>query len=151
MARFNPFSFSPRNANRRGSAIIELSLTLGVLLSLTFGMVEFGYFMFLKNTVQGAAREGARAAIPAGAANGDVTAAVNAALSAAGLATGNYTIKIRNVGDTADMDISTSTAGTAVLVKVYGTWSTVGAGYRPLGVIGSSKQLTGTAVMRKEG
>ena len=71
-----------------------------------------------RNTLQGAAREGARASIPPGATNTDVTTAVNNALGAAGLpqatgATGaTVTVKIRNAADTADLDVSTQTAGT---------------------------------------
>ena len=53
-----------------------------------------------------------------------------------------------NAADTADLDVSTQTAGTAVLVKVQATWGNVGL--RPLGLIASNKAVTGTAVMRKE-
>ena len=134
--------------------MLELALTLGILLNLTFGTIEFGHYFFVRNTLQGAAREGARASIPPGATNSDVTTAVNGALGAAGLpqATGaagaTVTVKIRNSADTADLDVSTQTAGTAVLVKVQATWGTIGL--RPLGLIASNKSVTGTAVMRKE-
>lgn len=138
-----------RAANRRGNATIETVLALGILLNLTFGTVEFGHYFFVKNTLQGAAREGARAAIAAGATNAEVTSSVNSSLSAAGFTTANYTIKIRNSTDTADVDVSTQTAGNGILVKVSGAWGTVGL--RPLGLIGATKTVLGTAVMRKEG
>ena len=128
--------------SRRGNATLELSLTLGVLLSLTFGTVEFGHFFFVKNTLQGAAREGVRAAIPSGATSADVTTAVNGALTAAGFNTANFTVTV------SPSNISTVAAGSAVSVTVSGTWGTVGL--RPLGLIGSAKQVTGAAVMRKE-
>ena len=134
---------------RLGNATIETVLALGILLNLTFGTVEFGHFFFVKNTLQGAAREGARAAIAAGATNTQVTASVNSSLTAAGFTTTNYTIKIRNAADTADVDVSTQAAGAGILVKVSGTWGTVGL--RPLGLISSTKVVLGTAVMRKEG
>lgn len=133
---------------RRGNAVLELALTLGILLNLTFGTIEFGHYFYVKNTLQGASREGARASIPPGATNSDVTTAVTSALSAAGLNSNNFTVSIRNSSDTANLDVSTQAAGTAVLVKVSGTWGTVGL--RPLGLIGSAKTVVGTAVMRKE-
>lgn len=132
----------------RGNAVLELALTLGILLNLTFGTIEFGHFFFIRNTLQGAAREGARAAIPPGASNSDVTTAVNNSLTAAGLNTASFTIAIRNSADTANLDVSTQTAGTPILVKVTGTWGAVGL--RPLGLIDSAKAVKGTAVMRKE-
>lgn len=146
-----PISCNRLRAWRRrcGNATIETVLALGILLNLTFGTVEFGHFFFVKNTLQGAAREGARAAIAAGATNAEVTSSVNSSLSAAGFTTSNYTIKIRNSTDTADVDVSTQTAGNGILVKVSGAWGTVGL--RPLGLIGATKTVLGTAVMRKEG
>ena len=60
------------NTKRRrwkGNAVIEVALTLPVVLALSFGCVEFGYFFFVKNSVQGAAREGARTAITPTATN----------------------------------------------------------------------------------
>ena len=47
-----------RRGNRRGAAILEMALTLGLLLNLTFGMVEFGYYFYVKNSFANAAREG---------------------------------------------------------------------------------------------
>lgn len=138
--------FSARG--RRGSAVLEMSLVLFLLLNLTFGTIEFGHFFYVKNTLQGAAREGARASIPPGATNTDVTTAVNNALTAAGLNTANFTVAVRNSTDTGNLDVSTQTSGTAIMVKVSGTWGTVGL--RPLGLIGSTKTVLGAAVMRKE-
>lgn len=131
-----------RRRTRRGNATLELALTLGILLSLTFGTIEFGHFFFVKNTLQGAAREGARAAIPGGASNTDVTTAVNNTLTAAGLDSTKYTVTI------SPSDVTTATPGTAVSVTVQGTWGTVGL--RPLGLISSTKAVRGAAVMRKE-
>lgn len=134
------------DARRNGAAILELALTLGILLGLTFGTVEFGHFFFIKNTVQGAAREGARAAIPPGAANSDVTAAVNAVLNAAGLSPSSFTTTVRVNGVVANA--STAAAGQQVEVTVRAAWSSVGL--RPLGLIGSSKAVLGAASMRRE-
>lgn len=134
-------------ARRTGAAILEMALTLGILLGLTFGTVEFGHFFFLKNTVQGAAREGARASIPPGAANSDVTTAVNAVLNAAGLPTSSFTTTVKVNGVVANA--STAAAGQQVEVTVSASWGTVGL--RPLGLIGSGKNVLGAASMRREG
>ena len=133
----------------RANATIEMVLALGILLNLTFGTVEFGYFFFVKNACQGAAREGARAGVAAGATNADVTSTVNASLGAAGFNTAQYTVSIRNAADTADVNVATQAAGAGILVKVSGSWGTVGL--RPLGLISATKTVRGAAVMRKEG
>ncbi len=48
---------------RCGSSLVETSLALLVLLPLTFGAIEWSYVMYVKNTIQAAAREAARQAI----------------------------------------------------------------------------------------
>jgi Flp pilus assembly protein TadG len=132
---------------RRGATILEMALTLGILLSLTFGTVEFGYFFFVKNTVQGAAREGARVAITPTASNTDVTTIVNNSLTAAGLRPADFTPTVKVAGVVANCN--TAAAGQSVEVSVQATWGTVGL--RPLGLIGTSKAVMGVASMRKEG
>jgi Flp pilus assembly protein TadG len=140
---------TPRLTRRRrtGAAILEMAITLMVLLSLSFGTVEFGYFFFLKNAVQAAAREGARAAILPGGTNTQVTTAVNLSLNSAGLNTPNYAITVKVNGVVADA--STATPGQQIEVSVTATWGTVGM--RPLGLINSNKTLLGAANMRREG
>jgi Flp pilus assembly protein TadG len=134
---------------RRGSAVMDAALVFPILLSLTFGTVEYGHYFYWKHTLQGAAREGARSAITPTAQNSDVTSAITSAMTAAGINAAQYTVKIRNSADSADVNVASVSAGTPILVKVYATWGTVGM--RPLGLIGSAKQVTGLTVMRKEG
>lgn len=120
-------------------------LVISILVNLSFGAVEFGYYFFVKNTMQGAAREGARAAIVAGATDSAVDSAVNSALSAAGMDAANFVISI-------SPDLSTSpTAGTYMTVTVTEIWGTIGQGFRPLSLIGGGKTVLAAAVMRKEG
>jgi Flp pilus assembly protein TadG len=129
----------------RGSAVLDAALVFPILLSLTFGTVEYGYYFYVKHTLQGAAREGARAAITPTAANSDVTSAVTAAMTASGLTNSGYTTTI------SPASVSGLAAGTAITVTVQCTWGTVGSGFRPLGLIGSAKLVKGITVMRKEG
>ena len=146
-----PIRSEPRNVriNRRraGAAVLELAVTLMVLLLLSFGTVEFGHFFFLKNTIQGAAREGARAAIPPSTSNTDVTSAVNASLVAAGLNPAQFTIQVKVNGNVANA--SDATTGQRIEVRVTANWGTVGL--RPLGIIATSKSGLGAATMRREG
>jgi Flp pilus assembly protein TadG len=145
--RFNISNLLPRN-RRPGSSVLDMALVLPILLALSFGTIEFGYYMFVKHNMQAAAREGARAAIVPSAVTSDVTTAVANVMAAAGLTQSGYTTSITDTnGNT--INVSTAAAGTAIKVTVQCSWGTVGV--RPLGVISSSKVVAGTTVMRKEG
>ncbi|HEY2588113.1 MAG TPA: TadE family protein, partial [Tepidisphaeraceae bacterium] len=74
---------------RRGGSMLELMLVLPILLMLSFGVVDYGYYFYLKNTLQGAAQAGARAAIPGTATNTNVTTAISNILTAAGISSAN--------------------------------------------------------------
>jgi Flp pilus assembly protein TadG len=141
---------------RRGSGVMEAALVLPVLVYLTMGAMEFGYFFYLKHTLQGAAREGARAAITPGATTSDVSTAVNNAMRAAGFdinaRAGIYTIQVLNTAGTATVDPATATAGTSLQVRVNGSWTQLGV--NPLGNLSPLRTrttVTGQTVMRKEG
>lgn len=141
----------PVRSRRRGSAVMDAALVFPVLISLTFGSIDFGYFFYVKHTLQGAAREGARASITPGSTNSEVTTAVQQVMTAAGFVPAKYTVSIRNATDTADMNVSTATAGTGILVKVSANWGTVGTKASPVTIISTSKNVVGQTVMRKEG
>jgi len=136
---------------RSGLATLELALTLSILFSICYGTIEFGYYFFVKNTMQGAAREGCRAGIVAGAANTDVNNAAINQLVVAGLlptgstTSGNYTIV------TSPSTVSSTSVGTTLTVTITATWGVVGANFRPMGLIGASKVLSAACSMRKEG
>ena len=49
--------------NRRGQAMVEMALVIVLLVILIFGMTEFGRAMYTKNTLNNAARAGARVAV----------------------------------------------------------------------------------------
>lgn len=48
--------------NNKGAALVELAIILPLLLLIVFGIFEFGRAMFITNTLNNAAREGARRA-----------------------------------------------------------------------------------------
>jgi Flp pilus assembly protein TadG len=132
--------------NRRGGAVLETALVMGVLIMLSFGTAEYGYFFFVKNEVAGAAREGARAAIPTAATNTAVNTAISNVMTAAHIPSTAYTVTL------SPTDVSTATAGTPVSVTVTCLWGTVGVTPLPtsMGGLSTTKQVTGVAVMRKE-
>ena len=129
-------------AYRRGNAVIEAVLVIPILLLLAFGTVEFGHFFFVKHGVQGAAREGARAAIVAGATNADVNAAINTSMTASGLQGSGYVVT------TNPASIDGVASGTNISVTVECNWGTVGL--RPMAMINANKVVRGATVMRKE-
>jgi Flp pilus assembly protein TadG len=126
-----------------------MSLIAPMLFMLSFGVADYGYFLYLKNTFQGAAQAGARAAVPYAATNANVTGAtgvVTKMLTAAGIPSGNYSVTLN------PSNISGLSAGTLVTVTITANWSTVGTHILPasMGGIGSGKQITGAAVAQKE-
>lgn len=134
---------------RTGTAILEFVLVLPLLCMLSFGAVDYGYFIYLKNTLQGAAQAGARAAIPAAATNSNLTGAngiITSMMSAAGFSSSNYTVTIT------PSNVNGVSAGTAITVTITANWSNVGTHLLPtsLGGISGSKQIVGVAVMQKE-
>ena len=143
-----------RKTSRRrfGGAVLETVLILPVLLYLAFGVVEFGYYFYVKHSLEGSARDGCRAFIAAGATLTDVNNAVSASMSASNLGSSGYTVLTQDGATTLNSgNYTTAVAGDTITVTVSCTWGTVGSGYRPWALIGSAKTVVGTAVMRKEG
>ncbi len=54
---------STHRSSRRGQSVIEFAFVLPLLLLLTFGIIEFGFFVYNKQIITNAAREGARLGI----------------------------------------------------------------------------------------
>ena len=53
-----------RRSNRaRGAAIVEFAVVLPLLLTILFGIIEYGWVFMVRQTLQTAAREGTRIAI----------------------------------------------------------------------------------------
>jgi hypothetical protein len=49
--------------NQKGTTAVEFAIVLSLLIALIFGIIEFGLFMFNRQVITNAAREGARAGI----------------------------------------------------------------------------------------
>jgi Flp pilus assembly protein TadG len=136
--------------------VLDAALVFPILLSLTFGAIEYGYYFFVKNTLQGAAREGCRSGIVLNNNSTNVTSSVVGYLKAAGLNSSSttldskFTLKIESpLGTT--IDAGSLSAGSPLYITVQGQWGTLGQGFRPMALIGVSKTVSGVSVMRKEG
>ena len=137
-----------RKRFRSGNALLDMAFVLPVLLALTFGAVEYGYALYIKHSLQSAAREGARAAIVAGATTQNVQDAIDASMQAAGFLQTKYT----RPATIEPANWATAAAGTTVKVTVQTTWGTAGVNMLPSPPgISTTKVLTGSTTMRKEG
>ena len=125
----------------RGTALIEFTLVMPLLLVLTVAAVDFGRAFFVKNIVEQAAREGVRLrAVSSSADSGLVTARVNQVAGSA------------NVSIT-DVEITGPDASRQVHVKVTADFNWIFPGV--FNLFGANftnpMPLTGEAWMRNEG
>jgi Flp pilus assembly protein TadG len=158
---------SHKYIRRRGGSVLELALTLSILFSICYGLIECGYYFYVKNTMEGAAREGCRAAIVTGGTLTAANSAIEQQLQAAGLVPnattasgsgpctiGNYTVTYTDAttgGAITSANLTSMVVGDTLSTSITATWGTVGAGFRPAAIIGSAKVLTCASDMRKEG
>ncbi len=126
-----------RNNMCRAAAVVEMAVVLPILLTILFGIIEFGWTFMVYQSVTNAAREGCRVAVLEGSTDEDIDARVAEYLSLVGMA--NYTVDIEHATD----DDPTET----VIVRVpYSSVSLLGGYFGP-----TDFDLTGKACMRKEG
>jgi Flp pilus assembly protein TadG len=130
--------------------MVEMVLVAVILFYLCFGMIEFGYCFYVENTMEGAAREGCRAAIVNGAAYSDITTALNNALSTAGLPSTGYSLTVQDNGSTVTSSSFAGNAGDTISVKITWTWGVIGAGFSPLQLMPKAKVISATCVMIKD-
>ena len=80
-----------------GASAVEFALLLPVLMMILFGIIEFGMALYRQSILTNASREGARLgivqSIPA-ITNGQINAAIDNYLTAAGITPGNVTRNI---------------------------------------------------------
>tara|TARA_R110002049_G_scaffold2750_9_gene22367 strand:- start:38246 stop:38662 length:417 start_codon:yes stop_codon:yes gene_type:complete len=73
--------YQTRPRKRRGTAAVEFAVVAPIMLLFTFGLVELGRMMLVKQSATHATREGARIAIRPTATNDDVLDRVNEELA----------------------------------------------------------------------
>jgi Flp pilus assembly protein TadG len=138
-----------RIRRRRGNSVVEAVLVFPLLLALMFGTTEYGYYFFIKHTLEGAAREGARVGIMPSGTDSQVQSAVISYLATAGLQSGTASLDSRYTLSISP-SASTVASGSPLTVTLSTTWSGVRAGYAPLRLIPTAQSISGRTVMRKE-
>ncbi len=135
-----------RRRTRRGGSLVEMALVAPILVMLTFGAIQYGYYIYVKNQMYGAASNGAAEASLSTSTNTTVSSAVTTAMTNANLQNTSYTVS------TNPSSVSGLPSGTSVSVTVSLNWGNVGISPLPtaLGGIASTKTITATATMRRQ-
>lgn len=140
------------NESRRGTALVELALTLPIFIMVTLGIVEFGRAMMVAQLITNAAREGARLGIIDGSTNAEVENSIQSFLAeSANLQAADLTIAITVTPYTGNPDAGNE-VGNALprdLVSIY-----VSVPFDKVSYITGSylngKTLSGRSAMRHE-
>jgi Flp pilus assembly protein TadG len=134
------FSIENRKNKRhqlRAAAVVEMAVVLPILLTILFGIIEFGWTFMVYQNMTNATREGCRVAVLEGSTDSDVTTRVSDYMTLVGLK--NYNVTLTHA-------TSTDPTETVVITVPYSSVSLLG------GYFGSTNfNLTSKACMRKEG
>ena len=146
-----PRGFSPRGVSaqakargsrrRRAAAVVEFAVVLPLLLTILFGVIEYGYVFMVRLTMQNAAREGCRVAVLRSSESPytEVTTRINQVMAPTGLTT--YAIEMSH----ATFDPCNPTETVNITIP-YNDVSLMG------GFFGTHDyDIGGSASMRKEG
>lgn len=124
---------------KRAAAIVEFALVLPLLLTVLFGIIQYGWVFMIRQTLQMAAREGCRTAVLPTSVSPytNVTTRVNEVMSTTGLSTFTITMTHATVANPIEtVVVSVPYADASLLAGWFGS---------------SNFNLTGASSMRKEG
>jgi Flp pilus assembly protein TadG len=118
---------------RKAASLVEAAFVLPIALLFIFGLVEYGRLVFLIQTAENAAREGARYAVARtadGTTQTDVQTCVTNAMAGRQSELAGFTIDVQNVDPNTGTVITGSNwndapFGGAILVRVSGTYSPI--------------------------
>jgi Flp pilus assembly protein TadG len=149
----------PRGRSRtRGTAVMEMAIAFPILLALSFGLCEFGQYMYIKHCFEAAARDAMRVGILSTGTQANVTTTLTNTLAQAHVTYNSAWLTITDAGPTytgSVSDVSTVAAGDQLTLTLSATYSTIPNAVRPLysmtGVgIGPTKTVVGECTMIKE-
>jgi len=66
------FLLNRRRSARKGAAVVEMAVVTPLLLTLLFGLIEFGWVFMVKETLTNAAREACRVGVLQGSTTDDI-------------------------------------------------------------------------------
>lgn len=137
MGKRNAVPVKRRNKMRKAAAVVEMAVVLPILLTILFGIIEFGWTFMVYQSITNAAREGCRVAVLEGSTDEEINARIDEYLTLVGMA--NYSVDITH----STVDDPTET----VIVRIpYTSVSLLGGYFGP-----TDFDLVGKACMRKEG
>jgi Flp pilus assembly protein TadG len=132
-----------RLSARRGTTLVEMALALTLLMTLTLGVVEYGWLFLKQQQVTNAARQAARIASTADATNSTVNSEISTLMSSYGMGSTGYTTTL------SPTDVSTAARGSSVSVEISVTYSRVTiTNFR---ILPMPTNLSATVAMQKEG
>ncbi len=122
----------------RAAAVVEFAVVLPLLLTILFGIIEYGWIFMVRQTLQTAAREGCRVAVlqSSTAPYANVTSRVTTIMAPTGL---GFTVNMThaNAGDPIEsVEVTVPYADVSLMGNFFGP---------------RSGNLAGTCSMRKEG
>ena len=126
-------------ARARAAAVVEFAVVLPLLLTILFGIIEYGWVFMVRQTMQTAAREGCRVAILQTSAEPytAVLSRVSEVMQPTGLTTYEITMTHSTVADpTETVEVTIAYADVSLMGGFFGT---------------HSYELGGNCSMRKEG
>lgn len=127
---------------RRAAAVVEMAIVAPVLMTMLFGIIEYGWVFMYKQSLTNAAREGCRVATMQGSTDSQITSAITNYMSGMGLKSTDYTVSLTHY----DPSNPNKTNETVTVSVPYSKVSLLG------GFFGSTNWSMGsTCTMRKEG
>jgi Flp pilus assembly protein TadG len=99
---------------RRGALAVEFTIVSFIFMGLLLGMIELSRALMVRHLLTNAAREGCRTGVIEGKGLSDVTAAVNAKLSAEGITSDSVTVTV----DDGSGGMANTMAGDEITVSV---------------------------------
>lgn len=126
-----------RYSKRRAGAIVEFAVVLPLLITILFGIIEYGWIFMIRQTLQHAAREGCRLAVLQTTADADITTLVAGIMGSANVST--YGLALTHADSTNDTEtvvVSVAHSDVSLVGNFFGT---------------ADYTLIGSCSMRKEG
>ena len=133
-----------RGTSRRAVALVEFAVVVILMLWLVLGVIEFGWMILKSQQITNAARQGARIGARVDAQNADVTAAIAAVMTAAGMP--DYDDPILEPAD-----IEALGGGEHFSVTVRASYANIGLGVFPVAWLPLPDKLGAQVTMAKEG
>jgi Flp pilus assembly protein TadG len=158
MQKFDSSGGVRARRRRRGNSVLEMSLLLPVLLSLAFGLVEFGQYLYIKHCFESAARDAARVAVLSSATQAQVTSVVSSTLLQANITYSSSWLTITDLGPSGSgtvSNIANVPAGDEMQFTLSTNYSAIPNVVRPLssmtGIgVKSTTNVVGMCTMVKE-